>query len=192
MQGLSCSDVHDILEISGHGRNCSCCMLVQARAAILVRTLSLVNGNSRVRLSVVEAFINVLNCGTTPQLRGASYDRDVLQQLANSLAGEGIALHQQIQPHDCCILSPTNLPLLTQPRFAGKQQPFMFLDMGAGLEGAALPESPGVSAEERTVLEAGQSASAGIAALVVAAGRSTVSAASAVAALSSEALQAQV
>ncbi len=58
--------------------------------------------------------------------------------------------------------------------------------------GAALLEAPGISAEERTVLEAGHSASTGIAALVVAAGRSSVSAASAVAALSCEALQAQV
>lgn len=66
------------------------------------------------------------------------------------------------------------------------------LDSSTGVGGTALLDPPGISADERTVLESGQSASAGIAALVVAAGRSTVSAATAVAALSSEALQAQV
>ena len=66
------------------------------------------------------------------------------------------------------------------------------LDSPTGVGGTALLDPPGISADERTVLESGQSASAGISALVVAAGRSTVSAATAVAALSSEALQAQV
>ena len=50
----------------------------------------------------------------------------------------------------------------------------------------------GISSEERAALEAGQSSSAGVAALVVAAGASTLVAATAAAALSCEALQAQV
>jgi len=53
-------------------------------------------------------------------------------------------------------------------------------------------DPPGISADERAVLEAGQSSSAGIAALVVAASKNVLSAATAIAALSCEALQAQV
>lgn len=165
---------------------------MQARAAILVRTLSLVNGNSRVRLSVVEAFVNVLNSGTTPpQVRGASYDKEVLHQLADTLAGECTTLHQPDYTGDSCILSSYRVATADTATLAAKQS-LIDPDSNAGTGAASLLEPPGISAEERTVLEAGQSASAGIGALVVAAGRSSVSAASAVAALSSEALQALV
>jgi histidine ammonia-lyase len=57
-------------------------------------------------------------------------------------------------------------------------------------KGVSLPL--GISSDERKVLESGQSSSAGVATVVVATGRSTLSAATAVAALTCEALQAQV
>ncbi len=65
-------------------------------------------------------------------------------------------------------------------------------ELFAGKRGGKLLDPPGISEDERLVLTAGHSGSAGIAALAVAAGRSTISAATAVAALSCEALQAQV
>ena len=55
-----------------------------------------------------------------------------------------------------------------------------------------MPWHAGFSAEERAVLEAGQSSAAGIAALVVAGGASALAAATATVALTCEALQAQV
>ena len=61
---------------------------MQVRAAILVRTLSLVNGNSRVRLSIVDALINALNDIKHIQLTANPIDRFVLRQLADAMAGE--------------------------------------------------------------------------------------------------------
>jgi len=65
-------------------------------------------------------------------------------------------------------------------------------ELFAGKRGSKLLLPPGISEDERLILTAGHSCSAGIAALTVVAGRSTVSTATAVAALSCEALQAQV
>lgn len=53
-------------------------------------------------------------------------------------------------------------------------------------------ESPGISTNERLVIERNQSSSVGIASAVIAAGRPAIAAATAVAALTCEALQAQV
>ncbi len=67
-------------------------MFAQVRAAILVRALSLVNGNSKVRLSIVEALINALNREKGLQLKAVAFDRSLLRQLADSLAGDPLAL----------------------------------------------------------------------------------------------------
>lgn len=53
-----------------------------------MRALSLVNGNSRVRLSVIEALISALNSGGAPPLDGRDKDIDLLSQLADALAGQ--------------------------------------------------------------------------------------------------------
>jgi histidine ammonia-lyase len=59
----------------------------QARAAIFVRLLSLVNGSSRVRLSVVNGLVCALNEGPLPKLPAASIDQAAHSQLADALAG---------------------------------------------------------------------------------------------------------
>ncbi len=57
---------------------------------------------------------------------------------------------------------------------------------------AELLSPPGISSNERLVLERSQSSSTGIAAMVIAASKPALTAATAVAALTCEALQAQV
>ncbi len=91
--------------------------LLQARAVILVRTLSLVNGNSKVRLSVVEALVNILNSGTSPYL-GERYE---LRQLANILAGVCITPYQPTRTHDLHPVTYNVARLPQQPRLLSNQ-----------------------------------------------------------------------
>lgn len=136
----------------------------QTRAALFFKLLSLVNGRSGVRLAVAEALVALLNSGVLPALPDADADADSLAALAAFLQGVG-----------ACVLE------------AGEK-----VDAPSALAKAGLESAPGLSAQERSVLTDGQSCAAGTAALCCGAGRQLLAAANAVAALSAEALQADV
>lgn len=142
---------------------CSALDRSQARAALFFKLLALINGRSGVRLAVAEALAGLLNRGATPVLPAAAADREALASLAAFLQGVGSATGP-----DGAQLSAADA-----------------LTAGGG-------EAPGLSAAERAVISDGQAASAGTAALCAQAGKLLLSVANAVAALSAEALQADV
>ena len=118
---------------------------LQARAVLFVRLLSLMNGRSGVRLQVAHFLRDVLNKGLLPSLPAAAADAGVLSAVADACKGLGA----------CC--STADAPQ--------QQQQLADALATAGLA------APGVSATERTVLESGGSASAGIGSLVVVGGQ---------------------
>ena len=136
----------------------------QARAAIFYKLLSLVNGRSGVRLSVAEAVAALLNAGITPALPAADSDTPALAALASFLQGVGGTVGAD----------------------GTAAQPAADALAAAGIE------APGLSTAERAAVQDAQSASAGTAALCVQGGKLLLAAANAVAALSAEALQADV
>lgn len=135
----------------------------QARAALFYKLLALINGRSGVRLSVAEALATLLNAGVAPSLPAADANKPALAALADLLQGVGSATAAD-----------------------GTQ-----LDAAAALAAAGV-EVPGLSAAERAVLQDGQAAAAGTAAICIQAGKTLLASANAVAALSAEALQADV
>jgi hypothetical protein len=149
-------------EVPLHTRNCL--DTAQARAAILVKLVSLIGGKSKARLAVLQALTDLLNKGITPCLPLGDVDQPLLAALADALQGGGAAA------------------------LAGSGA---LLPLAQALQEAGL-EAPGLSAAERAAVEDGQCASGGTAAICVQAGRALLAAAGAVAALSAEALQADV
>lgn len=135
----------------------------QCRAALFYKLLALINGKSGVRLAVVEALAALLNADATPVLTAADVDAAPLAALAAFLQGVGAAA------------SPD-----------GTQQ------TAADALAAAGVEAPGLSAAERALVLDGQSVAAGTAAICVQAGKLLLTVANAAAALSAEALQADV
>lgn len=135
----------------------------QCRAALFYKLLALINGKSGVRLAVVEALAALLNSSATPVLPAADADAAPLASLAAFLQGVGAAASAD-----------------------GAQQ------TAADALAAAGVEAPGLSAAERALVQDGQSVSAGTAAICVQAGKLLLAVANAAAALSAEALQADV
>lgn len=136
----------------------------QTRAALLFKLLSLINGRSKVRLAVVEALAALLNAHLAPCLPATDADQAALAALAAALQGVGSACR-----------GDSTLPE----------------DLPAALAAAGV-EAPGLSMAERAVVQDGQSASGGTGAICVEAGKQMLAVANAVAALSAEALQADV
>jgi len=135
----------------------------QARAAIFLKCVSLVNGRSKVRLPVAEFLVGLLNSKITPCLPIREHDVTTLTGMAAVFFGNGAVLHAGDIDND---------PLRTLTV--------------AGLE------PPGLSESEQTVILSGQSASAGTGALCIESARQLLDAANAIAALSAEALQADI
>lgn len=136
----------------------------QARAALLYKLLSLINGRSKVRLAVVEALAALLNSHVTPALPASDADCAALAALAAALQGVGSTLG-------------------SGGRAAG--------GLADALAAAGLA-APGLSTAERAVVEDGLSASGGSGAICVQAGKLLLAVANSVAALGAEALQAEV
>lgn len=143
---------------------CSLLDSSQCRASLFYKLLALINGKSGVRLAVVEALAALLNSGAVPALPAADADAAPLGTLAAFLQGVGS----------------------TAGSAAGEQQTAAAVLAAAGIE------APGLSAAERALVQDGQSVSAGTAAICVQAGKLLLTVANAVAALSAEALQADV
>lgn len=135
----------------------------QARAALFLKCVSLVNGRSKVRLQVAEFLVGLLNSKITPCLPVREHDDTTLTGMAAAFFGNGAVLHAGDVDND---------PLRTLTV--------------AGLE------PPGLSESEQIVMLSGQSASAGTGALCIESARQLLLAANAVAALSAEALQADI
>lgn len=134
------------------------------RATMFYKLLSLVNGKSGVRLAVVESLAALLNAGAVPALPAADNDAASLAALAAFLQGVGSAVAAD-----------------------GTQQ-----QASDALAAAGIQSPPGLSAAERAVMQDGQCVAAGTAAICCHAGKLLLATANAVAALSAEALQADV
>jgi hypothetical protein len=126
--------------------------------------VSLIGGKSKARVAVLQALAELLNKGITPCLPLGDVDQPALAVLADALQGGGAA------------------------SLAGSGA---LLPLAQALHAADLA-APGLSAAERAAVEDGQCASGGTAAICVQAGRAVLATAGAVAALSAEALQADV
>lgn len=137
--------------------------LEQARAVLVTRLMSLMNGKSGVRLQVAEFIKELLNQGVAPCLP-ASSDAAALEAIADACKG-----------HGSCITTG-----------ADGQQAF-----SAAVESAGM-QLPGVSAAERVAISSGASASAGVASLVIVGAKKLLTVITAIAALSCEAAGAQV
>lgn len=136
--------------------------IVEARAGILCRLISLANGSTKLRLAVLQYLVDVLNAQVNVQLASAATDSEPLRQLADAAAGSGTASQDSNQ-------TPLQETLQQQQITA-----------------------PGLSQHERTVLQSGQWVTLGVAAVTVQNARQLLLGATAVAALSAEALQTQV
>ena len=134
----------------------------QTRAALFFKLQSLINGKSKVRADVVQALASMLNAKVDPLLLIGSVDGVALSALANGLHGVGTAA------------------------FKGQVLPIAEALQSAGIT------PPGLSADERATIQDGQSVSAGTGAICVQAGKALITVATALAALSAEALQADV
>ena len=148
---------------NGEHEPARCLDHAQTRAALFFKLVALINGKSKVRLDVLHALEAILNARVEPLLPIADVDSVPLSSLADFLHGIGTA--------------------------AVKTDVVTALD---ALHSAASLEPPGLSADERAVLQDGQVVSAGTGAICVQSGRALVDAATALAALSAEALQADV
>lgn len=146
-----------------------CLDRIQARAAIFTKLVSLVDGKSKCRLGVMEFLVMLLNRKITPCLPVAAHDATALQALGDAVHLKGPAL----------TTSATIKPI---SQIVSEEQGENHQDQA----------SPGLSAAERAALQDGQSASAGTGAICVQSGRALIMAATAVAALSAEALQADM
>ena len=136
--------------------------LSEARAGICCRLVSLANGSTKLRLAVLQYLADVLNASVSIQLPTAATDSTPLRHLADAAAGIGVAAQDR-----------THVALSE----ALQQQHI---------------SPPGVSQQERAVLQSGQWITLGVAAIVVQTSRQLLLGATAVAALSAEALQTQV
>ena len=136
--------------------------VAEARAGILCRLISLAHGSTKLRLAVLQYYVEILNAHLDVQLPSAATDKATLRHLADAAAGSGVSC----QNGKSTALSEA----LQQQQIA----------------------TPGLSQHERTVLQSGQWISLGVAAVVVQKARQLLLGATAVAALSAEALQTQV
>jgi len=139
-----------------------CLDRVQTRATLLVKLCNLINGKSKCRLAVLETITAFLNSNVIPVMTPSDLDSAALHALANALHGVGKAVSANS-------IMPAN----------------------EALEGAGIA-IPGLSSAERSVIEDGQAASAGTGAICVQSGKALVTTATAIAALSAEALLADV
>lgn len=142
-----------------------CLDQAQTRAAILFKLVSLVNGKSKARVSVLQTLVSLLNARINPCLRSGDLDQQALAALADALQGLG------------CVVQQANGGSVVSAADA--------------LQAAGI-EAPGLSAAERAALQDGQCASGGTGAICVQFGGALLTAAGAVAALAAEALQADV
>lgn len=134
--------------------------IVESRAGILCRLISLANGSTKLRLAVVQYLADILNAQFNIQLTSSATDNIPLQQIADAVAGNACQDSNSTA-------SPETLEL---------QQ----------------VTPPGLSQLERTVLQSGQWVTLGVAAVTIPHARQLLLGATAVAALSAEALQTQV
>ena len=132
---------------------------LETRASLVCRLISLANGNTKVRVAVVQYLIDLLNSKIQLRLSSAS-DTAALQQLADTVSGIGLHAGQTTSPSEA-----TN---------------------STGLS------APGLSQQERGVLQSGQWVTLGVAAITVQNARQLLLGATAVSALTAEALQLQV
>jgi len=135
----------------------------QTRAALFYKLQTLINGKSKCRVDIVQTLEAMLNAQVYPSLPLGPTDGVALHALANAFHGVGTAT-----------AGDNVLPLLEALKTAG------------------IETVPGLSVEERAVLEDGQAVSAGTGAICTQSGKALVNIATAVAALSAEALQADV
>lgn len=136
--------------------------IVEARAAVLCRLISLANGSTKLRVAVLQYLVDILNAQVNVQLAIAATDSEPLRQLADAVVGSGTASQDSNQTPLLAILQQKQI------------------------------EAPGLSQHERTVLQSGQWVTLGVAAVTVQRARQLLLGATAVAALSAEALQSQV
>ena len=136
---------------------------LQSRAAIFVKLNSLVNGHSKVRLSVLECLVALLNFGLIPCVPRSSTDEEALQGLVSILKGAGC---------------------LTHGATTTDKIPDALQSMGI--------QVPHLNTAEREAILAGHSVSAGIGALCIEFAHQLLHTANATAALSAEALQADI
>ncbi|KAH7618937.1 putative Histidine--tRNA ligase, cytoplasmic [Nannochloris sp. 'desiccata'] len=134
----------------------------QTRAALFFKLQTLINGKSKCRVDIVQTLEAMLNTQVYPSLPLGATDGVALHALANAFHGIGTAT------------AGGNVPILEALKTAG------------------IETLPGLSVEERAVLEDGQAVSAGTGAICTQSGKALVNIATAVAALSAEALQADV
>lgn len=139
-----------------------CLDRAQTRATLFFKLNNLINGKSKCRLAVLEALASMLNSNIVPILPSGELDSVALRALAEALHGLGSTV------------GGDNI-----------------LPTSQALEEAGIAV-PGLSAVERTVIEDSQCASAATGAVCVQSGRALITAATAIAALSAEALQADV
>ena len=136
--------------------------IAEARAGILCRLISLANGSTKLRLAVLQYLVDILNAQVSIQLPSAATDSEPLRQLADAVAGSGTASQDSKQVPLQAILQQKQIT------------------------------APGLSQHERAVLQSGQWVTLGVAAVTVQNARQLLLGATAVAALSAEALQTQV
>jgi histidyl-tRNA synthetase len=135
----------------------------QTRAALFYKLQTLINGKSKCRVDIVQTLEAMLNAQVYPSLPLGATDGVALHALANAFHGVGTAT-----------AGGNVLPILEALKTAG------------------IETVPGLSVEERSVLEDGQAVSAGTGAICTQSGKALVNIATAVAALTAEALQADV
>jgi hypothetical protein len=135
----------------------------QCRAVVATKLLQLMNGRSGSMVQIAEFLVALLNAGTVPSLSGQDDDAATLRGLALACHGLGSSL-----------TATSSDQALSDA----------ITKLGA--------EAPKLSASERVVMEGGAAATAGIATLAVQGGKKMLSLASAAAALSIEAVCAQV
>ncbi len=135
---------------------------VESRASVLCRLISLANGSTKLRLVVLQYLVDLLNAGVDLHLTSASADVEPLKQVAAAVAGTGL-----------CLQDSNSVPL-SEALKLHKLSP------------------PGFTAQEHDILLSGQWVTLGVAAVCVHSAKQLLLGATAVAALSAEALQIQV
>ncbi|GFR48350.1 hypothetical protein Agub_g10237, partial [Astrephomene gubernaculifera] len=164
----------------------------QTRAVLATRLLTVMNGRSGTRVQVADYLVEMLNKNILPALPAASADPEVLSRLADVCHGAGAT----VTPLPPSGSEPSSAPADGNSScHSGSSRhppagPFTGPALSEALSQAGLTP-PGLSGAERVVLGSGCCASAGVGALAVQGGKQLQSLATAVAALSCEALGVQ-
>ena len=164
----------------------------QTRAAVFFKLVNLANGKSSCRVGVLETLVSFLNSGIVPRLPATDTDSSALTVLADAMHGFGHTCSPSMnKPASRNTKEDDDIRIVDENRsntIAGYNDNS---NLSEALDHAGI-SVPGLSSAERASIVDGQAISAGTGAICVEYGRKMITMATCIAALTAEALRADI